>query len=204
LAQFLLYYIIETKTKIKNIKKIMKTVKEMSNVELVETLNVMEAIDSPEAKKLAKDIKAEQARREEEREAARKAAEERKKAEEAKREAEAAKSEDELVEKQKSVLGKCYKKVFYDTNYLMPTIHYTVYYKVTGVYDDKAVVSFVKVYNHSEMVSRAITFVNINDLLDKTEKYETITRKEFANQYNLAKSSFEDITDVLKRAFAWF
>lgn len=182
----------------------MKTVKEMSNVELVETLNVMEAIDSPEAKKLAKDIKAEQARREEEREAARKAAEERKKAEEAKREAEAAKSEDELVEKQKSVLGKCYKKVFYDTNYLMPTIHYTVYYKVTGVYDDKAVVSFVKVYNHSEMVSRAITFVNINDLLDKTEKYETITRKEFANQYNLAKSSFEDITDVLKRAFAWF
>ena len=182
----------------------MKTVKEMSNVELVETLNVMEAIDSPEAKKLAKDIKAEQARREEEREAARKAAEERKKAEEAKREAEAAKSEDELVEKQKSVLGKCYKKVFYDTNYLMPTIHYTVYYKVTGVYDDKAVVSFVKVYNHSEMVSRAITFVDINDLLDKTEKYETITRKEFANQYNLAKSSFEDITDVLKRAFAWF
>lgn len=182
----------------------MKTVKEMSNVELIETLNVMEAIDSPEAKKLAKDIKAEQARREEEREAARKAAEERKKAEEAKREAEAAKSEDELVEKQKSVLGKCYKKVFYDTNYLMPTIHYTVYYKVIGVYDDKAVVSFVKVYNHSEMVSRAITFVNINDLLDKTEKYETITRKEFANQYNLAKSSFEDITDVLKRAFAWF
>ena len=182
----------------------MKTVKEMSNVELIETLNVMEAIDSPEAKKLAKDIKAEQARREEEREAARKAAEERKKAEEAKREAEAAKSEDELVEKQKSVLGKCYKKVFYDTNYLMPTIHYTVYYKVIGVYDDKAVVSFVKVYNHSEMVSRAITFVDINDLLDKTEKYETITRKEFANQYNLAKSSFEDITDVLKRAFAWF
>lgn len=200
----MLYYIIETKTKIKNIKKIMKTVKEMSNVELVETLNVMEAIDSPEAKKLAKDIKAEQARREEEREAARKAAEERKKAEEAKREAEAAKSEDELVEKQKSVLGKCYKKVFYDTNYLMPTIHYTVYYKVIGVYDDKAVVSFVKVYNHSDMVSRAITFVDINDLLDKTEKYETITRKEFANQYNLAKSSFEDITDVLKRAFAWF
>ena len=182
----------------------MKTVKEMSNAELIETLNVMEAIDSPEAKKLAKDIKAEQARREEEREAARKAAEERKKAEEAKREAEAAKSEDELVEKQKSVLGKCYKKVFYDTNYLMPTIHYTVYYKVIGVYDDKAAVSFVKVYNHSEMVSRAITFVDINDLLDKTEKYETITRKEFANQYNLAKSSFEDITDVLKRAFAWF
>lgn len=182
----------------------MKTVKEMSNVELIETLNVMEAIDSPEAKKLAKDIKSEQARREEEREAARKAAEERKKAEEAKRAAEAAKSEDELVEKQKSVLGKCYKKVFYDTNYLMPTIHYTVYYKVIGVYDDKAVVSFVKVYNHSDMVSRAITFVNINDLLDKTEKYETITRKEFANQYNLAKSSFEDITDVLKRAFAWF
>ena len=182
----------------------MKTVKEMSNVELIETLNVMEAIDSPEAKKLAKDIKAEQARREEEREAARKAAEERKKAEETKREAEAAKSEDELVEKQKSVLGKCYKKVFYDTNYLMPTIHYTVYYKVIGVYDDKAVVSFVKVYNHSDMVSCAITFVNINDLLDKTEKYETITRKEFANQYNLAKSSFEDITDVLKRAFAWF
>ena len=182
----------------------MKTVKEMSNVELIETLNVMEAIDSPEAKKLAKDIKAEQARREEEREAARKAAEERKKAEETKRAAEAAKSEDELVEKQKSVLGKCYKKVFYDTNYLMPAIHYTVYYKVIGVYDDKAVVSFVKVYNHSDMVSRAITFVNINDLLDKTEKYETITRKEFANQYNLAKSSFEDITDVLKRAFAWF
>lgn len=182
----------------------MKTVKEMSNVELIETLNVMEAIDSPEAKKLAKDIKAEQARREAEAEAKRKAAEERKKAEEAKREAEAAKSEDELVEKQKTVIGKCYKKVFYDTNYLMPTIHYTVYYKVIGVYDDKAVVSFVKVYNHSDMVSRAITFVNINDLLDKTEKYETITRKEFTEQYNSAKSSFEDITDVLKRAFAWF
>lgn len=182
----------------------MKTVKEMSNVELIETLNVMEAIDSPEAKKLAKDIKAEQARREAEAEAKRKAAEERKKAEEAKREAEAAKSEDELVEKQKTVIGKFYKKVFYDTNYLMPTIHYTVYYKVIGVYDDKAVVSFVKVYNHSDMVSRAITFVNINDLLDKTEKYETITRKEFTEQYNSAKSSFEDITDVLKRAFAWF
>ena len=182
----------------------MKTVKEMSNVELIETLNVMEAIDSPEAKKLAKDIKAEQARREEEREAARKAAEERKKAEETKRAAEAAKSEDELVEKQKSVLGKCYKKVFYDTNYLIPTIHYTVYYKVIGVYDDKVVVSFVKVYNHSDMVSRAITFVNINDLLDKTEKYETITRKEFADQYNLTKSSVEDIVDVFKRAFAWF
>lgn len=182
----------------------MKTVKEMTIVELSETLEVMEAIDSPEAKKLAEDIKAEQARREAEREAARKAEAERKKAEEAKREAEAAKSEDELVEKQKSVLGKCYKKVFYDTNYLMPTIHYTVYYKVTGVYDDKAVVSFVKVYDHSDMVSRAVTFVNINDLLDKTEKYETITRKEFTEQYNLAKSSFEDIADVFKRAFAWF
>lgn len=182
----------------------MKTVKEMSNVELNETLNVMEAIDSPEAKKLAEDIKAEQARREAETEAKRKAAEERKKAEEAKREAEAAKTEDELVEKQKSVLGKCYKKVFYDTNYLMPTVHYTVYYKVTGVYDDKAIVSFVKVYDHSDMVSRAITFVNINDLFDKNEKYETITRKEFTEQYNSAKSSFEDIADVFKRAFAWF
>ena len=181
----------------------MKTVKEMSNAELIETLNVMEVIDSPEAKKLADEIKAEKARREAEQEAKRKAEEDRKKAEEAKREAEAAKSEDELVEKQKSVLGKCYKKVFYDTDYLMPTVHYTVYYKVIGVYDDKAVVSFVKVYNHSEIVSRAITFVNINDLLDKTEKYETITRKEFTEQYNLAKSSFDDIADVFKRAFAW-
>ena len=181
----------------------MKTVKEMSNVELNETLNVMEVIDSPEAKKLADEIKAEKARREAEQEAKRKAEEDRKKAEEAKREAEAAKSEDELVEKQKSVLGKCYKKVFYDTDYLMPTIHYTVYYKVIGVYDDKAVVSFVKVYDHSEMVSRAISFVDINDLLDKTEKYETITRKEFTEQYNLAKSSFDDIADVFKRAFAW-
>ena len=182
----------------------MKTVKEMSNVELIETLEVMSNINSPEAKKLAEDIKAEQARREAEAEAKRKAAEEHKKAEETKREAEAAKSEDELVEKQKSVLGKCYKKVFYDTNYLRPTVHYTVYYKVTGIYDDKAVVSFVKVYEHSEMVSRAITFVNIDDLLDKTEKYETITRKEFADQYNSAKSSFEDIADVFKRVFAWF
>ena len=182
----------------------MKKVSEMSNVELNETLKVMETIDSPEAKRLVEDIKAEQARREAEREAARKAEEERKKAEEAKREAEAAKSEDELVEKQKSVLGKCYKKVFYDTNYLMPTIHYTVYYKVTGVYDDKAVVSFVKVYDHSEMVSRAVTFVNINDLLDKSEKYETITRKEFTEQYNSAKSSFEDIVDIVKRMSAWF
>ena len=181
----------------------MKTVKEMSNVELNETLNVMEVIDSPEAKKLADEIKAEKARREAEQEAKRKAEEERKKAEEAKHEAEAAKSEDELIEKQKLVLGKCYKKVFYDTNYLMPTIHYTVYYKVIGVYDDKAVVSFVKVYDHSEMVSRAISFVDINDLLDKTEKYETITRKEFTEQYNLAKSSFDDIADVFKRAFAW-
>ena len=181
----------------------MKTVKEMSNAELNETLNVMEVIDSPEAKKLADEIKAEKARREAEQEAKRKAEEDRKKAEEAKREAEAAKSEDKLVEKQKSVLGKCYKKVFYDTDYLMPTIHYTVYYKVIGVYDDKAVVSFVKVYDHSEMVSRAISFVDINDLLDKTEKYETITRKEFTEQYNLAKSSFDDIADVFKRAFAW-
>ena len=182
----------------------MKTVKEMSIMELKETLNVMEAIDSPEAKKLAEDIKAEQARRTAEEVAKRKAAEEREKAEEAQRDADAMQSEDVLVEKQKSVLGKCYKKVFYDTNYLMPTVHYTVYYKVTGVYDDKAVVSFVKVYNHSEMVSRAITFVNINDLLNKTEKYEVITRKEFTEQYNSAKSSFEDIADVFKRAFAWF
>ena len=118
----------------------MKTVKEMSNVELVETLEVMNRINSPEAKKLAEDIKAEQTKREAEAEAERKAAEERKKAEEAKREAEVAKHEDKLVEKQKSVLGKRYKKVFYDTNYLMPTVHYTVYYKVVGVYDDKAVV----------------------------------------------------------------
>lgn len=186
----------------------MKTVKEMSNVELIETLNVMEVIDSPEAKKLADEIKAEKARREAEQEAKRKAEEESKKAEEAKREAEAAKSEDELIEKQKSVLGKCYKKVFHDTDYLMPTdwlpsVHYTVYYKVIGVYDDKAVVSFVKVYDHSEMVSRAVSFVNINDLLDKGEKFETITRKEFTEQYNLAKSSFDDIADVFKRAFAW-
>ena len=182
----------------------MKTVKEMSNIELIETLKVMSSIDSPEAKKLAEDIKAEQSRREEEREAKRKAEENRKKAEESKREAEAMQAEDKLVEKQKSVLGKCYKKVFYDTNYLMPTVHYTVYYKVTGVYDDKAVVSFVKVYEHSEMVSRAITFVNIDDLFDKTEKYETITRKEFAKQYNSAKSSFDDIADVFKRVFTWF
>ena len=182
----------------------MKTVKEMSIMELKETLNVMEAIDSPEAKKLAEDIKAEQARRIAEEVAKRKAAEEREKAEEAKCEAESAKREDELVEKQKSVIGKCYKKVFYDTNYLMPTIHYTVYYKVVGVYDDKAVVSFVKVYDHSEMVSRAVTFVNINDLFDKSEKYETITRKEFTEQYNSAKSSFEDIVDIVKRMSAWF
>ena len=182
----------------------MKTVKEMSIMELNETLNVMKTIDSPEAKKLAEDIKAEQDRRVAEEVAKRKAAEEHEKAEEAKREAEAAKSEDELVEKQKSVLGKCYKKVFYDTNYLRPTVYYTVYYKVTGVYDDKAVVSIVKVYDHSDIVSRAITFVNINDLLDKREKYETITRKEFAEQYNSTKSSFEDIADVFKRAFAWF
>ena len=182
----------------------MKTVKEMSNAELNETLNVMEAIDSPEAKKLAEDIKAEQARREAEREAARKVEEERKKAEQAKREAEAMQAEDKLVEKQKYVLGKCYKKVFYDTNYLMPTVHYTVYYKVVGVYDDKAVVSFVKVYEHSEMVSRAITFVNIDDLFDKTEKYEAITRKEFSEKYNLTKASFDDIADVFKRVFTWF
>ena len=114
----------------------MKTVKEMSNVELIETLNVMEVIYSPEAKKLADEIKAEKARREAEQEAKRKAEEDRKKAEEAKRAEEAAKSEDELIEKQKSVLGKCYKKVFYDTDYLMPTIHYTVYYKVIFVYVD--------------------------------------------------------------------
>ncbi len=186
----------------------MKTVKEMSNVELIETLNVMETIDSPEAKKLAADIKAEQSRREAEYEAKRKAEEERKKAEEAKHEAEAAKSEDELIEKQKSVLGKCYKKVFHDTDYLMQTdwlssVHYTVYYKVIGVYDDKAVVSFVKVYDHSEMVSRAISIVNINDLLDKAEKFEPITRKEFTERYNLAKTSFDDIADVFKRVFAW-
>ena len=182
----------------------MKTVKEMSNVELVETLEVMNRINSPEAKKLAEDIKAEQTKREAEAEAERKAAEERKKAEEAKREAEVAKHEDKLVEKQKSVLGKCYKKVFYDTNYLMPTVHYTVYYKVVGVYDDKAVVSFVKVYEHSEMASRAITFVNIDDLFDKTEKYEVITRKEFSEKYNLTKASFDDIADVFKRVFTWF
>ena len=182
----------------------MKKVSEMSNAELIDTLNLMETIDCPEAKRLAEDIKAEQARREAEREAARKAEEKRKKAEEDKRAAEAAKFEDELVEKQKSVLGKCYKKVFYDTNYLMPAIHYTVYYKVTGVYDDKAVVSFVKVYDHSEMVSRAITFINIDDLLDKREKYENITRKEFTEQYNSAKSSFDDIIDVCKRMSAWF
>lgn len=182
----------------------MKKVNEMSNVELAETLNLMKTIDSPEAKKLAEDIKTEQARREAEAEVKRKAAEERKKAEEAKREADAIKSEDALVEKQKSVLGKCYKKVFYDTNYLMPTVHYTVYYKVTGVYDNKAIVSFVKVYEHSEMVSRAVTFVNINDLLDKSEKYETITRKEFTEQYNLAKASFDDIANVFKHALGWF
>lgn len=182
----------------------MKTVKEMSNVELNETLNVMEAIDSPEAKKLAEDIKAEQARREAEAEAKRKAAEAKKAEEEAKREADALDKELGMFEAQKGVIGKCYKKVFYDTNYLKPTIHYTVYYKVVGVYEDKAVVSFVKVYDHSEMVSRAITFVSINDLLDKNEHYEIISLKEFTEQYNLAKSSFEDIADVFKRAFAWF
>ena len=53
------------------------------------------------------------------------------------------------------------------------------------------------------MVSRAVSFVNINDLLDKAEKFETITRKEFTEQYNLAKSSFDDIADVFKHAFAW-
>ena len=92
----------------------------------------------------------------------------------------------------------------------MPKIHQAaleliliILHKVIGVYDDKAVVSFVKVYDHSEMVSRAVSFVNINDLLDKAEKFETITRKEFTEQYNLAKSSFDDIADVFKRAFAW-
>jgi len=179
----------------------MKTVKEMSNVELSETLNVMEAIDSPEAKKLAEDIKAEQARREAVAEAKRKAEEAKKAEEEAKREAEAAKSEDELVEKQKSVLGKCYKKVFYDTNYLKPTVHYTAYYKVVGVYEDKAIVSFIKKYEYSDMLSKAITYINIEDLLNKNERYEVIPLKEFNTEYKNAEVTFGSLTDLFNRFF---
>ena len=179
----------------------MKTVKEMSNAELNETLNVMEAIDSPEAKKLAEDIKAEQARREAEREDARKAEEERKKAEEAKREADALNKGLGMIEAQKGVIGKCYKKVFYDTNYLMPTVHYTAYYKVVGVYEDKAIVSFIKKYEHSDMVSKAITYINIDDLLDKTEHYEVIPLKEFNTEYKNAEVTFGSLTDVFNRFF---
>lgn len=186
----------------------MKTVKEMSIIELSETLDVMKNIDSPEAKKLAEDIKAEQARREAEAEAKRKAAEERKKAEEAKKAEAEAKRESEALDKelgmfeaQKGVIGKCYKKVFYDTNYLMPTVHYTAYYKVVGVYEDKAIVSFIKKYEHSDMISKAITYINIEDLLNKNEHYTVIPLKEFNTEYKKAEVTFGSLSDVFNRFF---
>lgn len=177
----------------------MKKVTEMTTEELKQRKEVMETIDSPEAKKLLDQINNELDRRKAEAEAKRKEMEAKKAEMEAKRQAEIDKEYDTLVEKQKSVLGKCYKKVFYDTNYLMPTVHYTVYYKVTGVYDNKAVVSFVKKYEHSEMVSKAVTYVNIDDLLNKNEHYEAITRKEFNDIYAKSNLTFESLSDVFNR-----
>ena len=179
----------------------MKTVKEMSNEELNETLKVMINIDSPESIKLAEDIKAEQARREVEAEAKRKAEEAKKAEENAKREAEALDKELGMFEAQKGVIGKCYKKVFYDTNYLKPTIHYTVYYKVVGVYEDKAIVSFIKKYEYSDMVSKAITYIDIKDLLDKNEHYEIIPLKDYNAEYAKTKLSFDSLADVFNKIF---
>lgn len=170
----------------------MKKIEEMTNEELQNALDVMSGM--VEAKATVEKIKAELKARKEKEDLERKEAE-------AKREAEEAKVENDIVEKQKSVLGKYFKKVFYDTNYLKPTVHYTVYYKVIGVYDDKAIVSFIKKYEHSEIVSKAVSFVNISELLDTKEHYEEISRKDFNDIYVKSNLTFDSLTHALERIF---
>lgn len=179
----------------------MKKIEEMTDVELVENIRFMKNIDSQEAKKLVDQMVKEQNKREAEAEAKRKAEEAKKSEENAKREAEALDKELGMFEAQKGVIGKCYKKVFYDTNYLKPTIHYTVYYKVVGVYEDKAIVSFIKKYEYSDMVSKAITYIDIKDLLDKNEHYEIIPLKDYNAEYAKSKLSFDSLADVFNKIF---
>lgn len=181
--------------------KNMKKVNEMTNAELKQNIEFMENIDSPEAKKLTEEFRKELEKREAEAEAKRKAEEAKKAEENAKREAEALDKELGMFEAQKGVIGKCYKKVFYDTNYLKPTIHYTVYYKVVGVYEDKAIVSFIKKFEYSDMVSKTITYIDIKDLLDKNEHYEIIPLKDYNAEYTKTKLSFDSLADVFNKIF---
>ena len=147
-----------------------KKLNEMTNQELEEAIKQMKAEQEARAK-------AEEEKRRAEEEAKRKE-------EEAKRVAEAEKEASELVEKQKAVLGKCYK---HTVTRKYPASQYVTYYKVVGVYENLAIVSAVK--RHENYISRSTDYVPLNAF----EGYEVISRAEFEKEYNNSLDGFSSL-----------
>lgn len=177
----------------------MKKFNEMTDQELVDAMNQMKAEQEARTKAAEEKRKADEEKRKAEEEAKRKADEKKQ------READA-KKESELVEKQKEVLGKYYKKTIYDTDYLYPTVKYTHYYKVIGVYENLVMVSDVSV--RGNYVSRSISYLNIDDLFAKPGEgnryyYKPITREEFEAEYDKAMNSFTGLADMINNLHNW-
>lgn len=181
----------------------MKKINEMTDQELVKAIETLKDVE--EMKTVVEQLKAEQVAREKAAEAKRLDEEKKRKEFEAKRQAENAKKEQDLVEKQKAVLGKYFKHTVYDTNYKQPVQLYTVYYKVVGVYNDKAIVEGVKSYVHEYTVYRnsfLSSFVSLDDLSD-TKAYKVITRTEYDEEAQKGDDTLDTIANAFKQIFGF-
>lgn len=176
----------------------MKKINEMTDQELVKAIETLKDVE--EMKTVVEQLKAEQVVREKTAEAKRLEEENKRKADEAKRNADAEKEENDLVEKQKSVLGKYFKRTLYDVNYKTPVELYTAFYKVLGVYENLVVVSVVK--RHNNYVSRSTEYLPLNDLIKVDGKdFKVSTRLEYNEQY---KNSLDGIGSLIADLFKPF
>jgi len=159
----------------------------MTDQELAEAMEQMKAEQDVRAKAAEEKRKAEE--------------EAKRKAEEAKRQAEEEKKSKALVEMQKTALGKYFKYVVYDVNYKYPTPLYTTYYKVIGVYEDKAIVECVKKNSYIGS-SIFVSFVTLEDILNPKD-YKIITCEEYENEYKSVNATFNlnDVVDTVKKMF---
>ena len=181
----------------------MKKINEMTDQELAKAIETLKDVE--EMKTVVNQLKEEQVAREKAAEAKRLEEEKKRKEDEAKRQAENEKKEQDLVEKQKAVLGKYFKHIVYDTNYKQPVQLYTVYYKVIGVYNDKAIVEGVKSYVHEYTVyhnSFLSSFVSLDDLSD-TKAYKAITRAEYDKEAQEGDNTLDTIANAFKQIFGF-
>lgn len=171
-----------------------KKINEMKDCELDALKNLLESIDSDGVSVLYKELYNEINMREE---AKKKAEEEAKRKEEekarARKIAEKLKQE-ALVEKQKSILGKFFKKENKKTG--------TTYYKVTGVDGDKAILQTI--WRNSE---ECLLQYNYNLSIDDLKNFAEISSDEFYSakrDYEKAANSTKYTDDLFNDMKSWF